>query len=145
VITLRGIGEMEPKNDSDFANSVTLDLDPQQNDEFQTRRAFVNLQPSSRDGELWNAMDKASDDVAKVFANSHKIDVIKNGQVIATNLDPGSLAAILPHKFSDASGSVRELANGRWWQLLPVWPDADRPVCRRAHRVRNPDRRRSAR
>jgi hypothetical protein len=55
VITIRGVGEMEPKNDNDFGNSVTLDLDPQQNDEFQTRRAFVNLKPSSRDGELWNA------------------------------------------------------------------------------------------
>jgi choline dehydrogenase-like flavoprotein len=109
VITIRGIGEMEPKKDADFANSVTLDLDPQQNDEFQTRRAFVNLQPSSRDGELWNAMDKASDDVAKVFANGHRIDVIKNGQVIviATNVDPSSLATILPHKFSDASGLGR--------------------------------------
>src|SRR5215475_9995130 len=107
VITIRGIGEMEPKKDSDFGNSVTLDLNPQENDEFQTRRAFVNLQPSDRDGELWNAMDKASDDVAKVFANGQKIDVIKNGQVIATNVDPGQLTAILPFKFSDASGPGR--------------------------------------
>ncbi len=107
VITIRGIGEMEPKKDSDFGNSVTLDLNPQENDEFQTRRAFVNLQPSARDGELWNAMDKASDDVAKVFANGQKIDVIKNGQVIATNVDPGQLTAILPYKFSDASGPGR--------------------------------------
>jgi hypothetical protein len=109
VITIRAIGEMEPKNDNDFGNSITLDLDPQQNDEFQTRRAFVNLQPSARDGELWNAMDKASDDVAKVFANGHKIAVIKNGKVIpgAENVDPSSLATILPHKFSDASGLGR--------------------------------------
>jgi choline dehydrogenase-like flavoprotein len=107
VITIRGIGEMEPKKDDDFSNSVTLDLNPQENDEFQTRRAFVNLQPSARDGELWNAMDKASDDVAKIFANGQKIDVIKNGQVIATNVDPGQLKAILPYKFSDASGPGR--------------------------------------
>jgi choline dehydrogenase-like flavoprotein len=107
VITIRGIGEMEPKQDTDFGNSVTLDLDPQQNDEFQTRRAFVNLQPSARDGEFWNAMDKAADDVAKIFANGQKIDVIKNGQVIATNVDAGSLPTILPYKFSDASGPGR--------------------------------------
>jgi 3-keto-disaccharide hydrolase/GMC oxidoreductase len=107
VITIRGIGEMEPKQDTDFGNSVTLDLDPQQNDEFQTRRAFVNLQPSSRDGELWNAMDKASDDVARVFANGHKIDVIKNGQVSKLNVDPSQLSSILPYKFSDASGPGR--------------------------------------
>ena len=42
VITIRGIGEMEPNNS---ANNVTLDLNAQQNDEFQTRRAFVNLHP----------------------------------------------------------------------------------------------------
>jgi choline dehydrogenase-like flavoprotein len=107
VITIRGIGEMEPKNDNDFGNSVTLDLDPQQNDEFQTRRAFVNLQPSARDFELWNAMDKAADDVAKLFANGQKIDVIKSGQVIATNADATSLPTILPYKFSDAAGIGR--------------------------------------
>jgi len=107
VITIRGIGEMEPKNDNDFGNSVTLDLNPQENDEFQTRRAFVNLQPSARDAEFWNAMDKASDDAAKIFANGQKIDVIKNGQVIATNVDASQLPTILPYKFSDASGRGR--------------------------------------
>ncbi|MCS6306263.1 MAG: DUF1080 domain-containing protein [Nitrospira sp.] len=107
VITIRGIGEMEPKNDNDFGNSVTLDLNPQENDEFQARRAFVNLQPSPRDTELWNVMDQAADDLAKVFANGEKIDVIKNGQVITTNVDPNQLSTILPYKFSDASGRGR--------------------------------------
>lgn len=107
VITIRGIGEMEPKNDNDFGNSVTLDLDPQQNDEFQMRRAFVNMRPNSRDRELWDVMDKASDDVAKIFANGQKIDVIKNGKVIARNIDPSSLPTVLPYKFSDGSGPGR--------------------------------------
>lgn len=75
VITIRGIGEMEPKNDNDFGNSVTLDLSPQENDEFQTRRAFVNLQPSSRDQALWDAMDKASDDVAHLFGGGLEFEV----------------------------------------------------------------------
>lgn len=101
VITIRGIGEMEPKQDGDFGNSVTLDLNPQQNDEFETRRAYVNIQPSSRDWELWGAMDNAIDDVAKVFANGQKIDVINkfNGQVIATNVDASQLVTILPYTF----------------------------------------------
>jgi choline dehydrogenase-like flavoprotein len=107
VLTIRGIGETQPKQDSDFGNSVTLDLDPQQNDEFQARRAFVNITPSARDQALWDAMDKASDDAAKVFANGHNIDVIKNGQVIATNVDPSLLPTILPYKFSDAAGIGR--------------------------------------
>jgi len=75
VITIRGIGEMEPKPDGDFGNSVTTDLNPQQNDEFQTRRAFVNIQPSSRDQELWDAMDKASDDVAHIFGGGLEFEV----------------------------------------------------------------------
>jgi choline dehydrogenase-like flavoprotein len=75
VITIRGIGEMEPKADGDFGNSVTLDLNSQQNDEFQTRRAFVNIQPSSRDQELWDAMDKASDDVAHIFGGGLEFEV----------------------------------------------------------------------
>jgi len=107
VITIRGIGEMEPKQDTDFGNSVTLDLNAQENDEFQTRRAFVNLQPSARDFEFWNVMDQAADDVAKIFANGQKIDVIKNGQVIATSVDAASVKTILPYKFSDASGPGR--------------------------------------
>src|SRR5215813_9531604 len=107
VITIRGIGEMSPKDDTDFGNSVTLDLNPQENDEFQTRRAFVNVQPNARDAELWNAMDKASDDVARIFASGLKIDVIKNGQVIATGVDPSQLPTILPYRFSNASGPGR--------------------------------------
>lgn len=107
VLTIRGIGEMQPRPDGDFSNSVTLDLNPQQNDEFQMRRAFVNLVPTSRDNELWDAMDKASDEVAKVFANGQKIDVIKNGQVIASNVDTTQLKTILPYKFSDLSGPGR--------------------------------------
>src|SRR5262249_58171219 len=65
------------------------------------------LQPSARDFELWNAMDKASDDVAKIFAGGQKIDVIKNGQVIAPNVDVAQLSTILPYKPSDASGVGR--------------------------------------
>jgi choline dehydrogenase-like flavoprotein len=72
VITIRGIGEMEPNNS---ASNVTLDLNPQQNDEFQTRRAFVNLQASARDLALWDAMDKASDDVAHVFGGGLEFEV----------------------------------------------------------------------
>ena len=104
VITIRGIGEMQPDNGM---SNVTLDLNPQQNDEFQTRRAWVNLQPTLRDQELWNAMDKASDDIALIFANGEKIDVLANQQVIATNVDPHALATILPYKSSDASGPGR--------------------------------------
>jgi choline dehydrogenase-like flavoprotein len=99
VITIRGIGEMQSNNP---ANNVTLDLNPLQTDEFlQTRRAFVNLQPGARDSELWNAMDTASDDVARIFANGQKIDVIKNTKVI-TGVDASALSTILPFDASSA-------------------------------------------
>jgi choline dehydrogenase-like flavoprotein len=72
VITIRGIGEMQPNN---AASNVTLDLNPQQNDEFQTRRAFVNIQASTRDLALWEAMDKASDDAAHIFGGGLEFEV----------------------------------------------------------------------
>jgi choline dehydrogenase-like flavoprotein len=112
MITIRGIGEMEPKKDTDFDNSVTLDLNAQEDDEFQTRRAFVNLHPSVRDEEVWNAMDTASDHIAKVFANGQNIDVIKTGRVITTDVNPSQLSLILPFKISDASGPGRRDGSG---------------------------------
>jgi choline dehydrogenase-like flavoprotein len=140
VVTIRGIGEMQPNNP---ASNVTLDLSPQQNDEFQTRRAFVNLQPNARDGELWNAMDKASDDAARAFANGNNIDVIKNGQVIASNVNPSLLPTILPLKSSDASGPGRRDGLGTTHHeagTLRMGNDANQSVtdanCR-FHRVTN--------
>src|SRR5262249_20281542 len=112
---------MGPKQGTDFGNSVTLDLDPQQNDEFQTRRAFVNLQPSARDMEFWNVMDTAADDVAKIFATGQKIDVLKNGQVIARNAEPASLS-----RFCRSSSPTRA--------VLAAAMASARPTTRRARR-----------
>lgn len=82
VITIRGIGEMEPQNPDNF---IALDPEP---DEFGVRRAFVSLadprspgQParnpkSARDLALWDAMDKAADEVAKVFAGNQPYEVL---------------------------------------------------------------------
>ncbi|MDQ3624434.1 MAG: hypothetical protein M3463_18415, partial [Verrucomicrobiota bacterium] len=53
VITIRGIGEMEPfdpDNPSAQTNRVRLDPDP---DEFGVARAFVELHPTDRDLQLW--------------------------------------------------------------------------------------------
>ena len=72
IVTIRGIGEMQPNNG---ASNVTLDLDPSQVD-FGERKAYVNLQPNLKDMQLWEAMDKASDDLAIAFANGHKVDFL---------------------------------------------------------------------
>lgn len=71
VITIRAIGEMQPNNSN---SNITLDLNPA-NVDFNERKAYVNLQPSSKDWELWDAMDKASDDLAHAFAGGHDFEV----------------------------------------------------------------------
>ncbi len=67
VITIRGIGEMQPN----ATNRIELQPNDPTNIEFVDvagQRAKVALRPSALDGALWNAMDDAADDVALVFA-----------------------------------------------------------------------------
>jgi choline dehydrogenase-like flavoprotein len=73
VITIRGIGEMEPQNPGSF---VRLDPEP---DEFGVRRAFVAIGTTAKDQALWDAMDRASDDAALVFANGQPYEVLGSG------------------------------------------------------------------
>jgi choline dehydrogenase-like flavoprotein len=70
VITVRSIGEMQPQNDTSF---VRLDPEP---DEFGVPRAFVQVQPTSQDMQLWQAMDDAADDAALVFAAGGDYEVL---------------------------------------------------------------------
>jgi len=101
VITLRGIGEMEPEND---ANRVSL---TNALDEFQYPRAFVSLAPSAGDLEIWEAMDHASDQVALIFANGKPYEVLVDGgyQAAAANQSP---VALVPHgpKRRDGMGTT---------------------------------------
>jgi hypothetical protein len=70
VITIRGIGEMRPNNPSSHV-TVSSALD-----EFRLPRAFVSINPTADDGELWDAMDKAAEDVALAFANGLPYEVL---------------------------------------------------------------------
>ena len=73
VLTMRGIGEMRPDN----ANTkVTLAGEV---DEHGVTRAFVSINPSAEDKALWDAMDKASDDAALVFAGGQPYEVLIGG------------------------------------------------------------------
>ena len=105
VITIRAIGEMEPDNPN---SNVTRDLDPAQVD-FGERKAFVNLTPSPRDMELWEAMDTASDKLAAAFAGGHKIDILTgNGNsVLATGVDASQYPTIVPHQINGANNGNR--------------------------------------
>jgi hypothetical protein len=101
VITIRGIGEMQPRNP---ASNVTRDLNPAQTD-YNERRAYVNLNASVKDMELWEAMDKASDELAAVFANGQKIDIIaRNKKVVAPGVDAATYPIVVPHQITNAAG-----------------------------------------
>jgi hypothetical protein len=65
VITIRGIGEMEPDNPASHITRVSDSL---------VRATIV---PSARDEELWTAMDTASDQVARVFAAGQPFEIRK--------------------------------------------------------------------
>jgi len=70
VITIRGIGEMESQNPGNY-----IKLDPE-SDEFGMLRAFVSIIPTEKDLALWDAMDNAADDVARLFANGGPMEVL---------------------------------------------------------------------
>jgi hypothetical protein len=107
VVTIRGIGEMESNNPD---SHVTLDMNPAE-EEFGVRRAFVSIKPSARDMELWVAMDKASDDAARIFANGNNVDVIVRGNVKATNVNPANLAQVLPYRIKDPNDATKDINN----------------------------------
>jgi len=106
VVTIRGIGEMQPNNG---ASNVTLDLDPSQVD-FGERKAYVNLQPNQKDMQLWEAMDKASDDLAIAFANGRKVDFLhpSTNAVVQLGADVATIATVIPHL-----GRDQQHPNGR--------------------------------
>jgi choline dehydrogenase-like flavoprotein len=98
VITIRGIGEMQPSNP---ANGVQLDPET---DESGVQRCLVSLpdpsQPatpqSQKDRELWDAMDQASDQVARLFANGNDFEIFTGGGPIKVTAN-ADLRAVLPY------------------------------------------------
>ena len=63
VMMVRAVGELQAGNSG---NRVTLSGET---DEFGMRRAFVSINPTQNDAETWTAMDHASDQVRKIFAD----------------------------------------------------------------------------
>lgn len=90
VITIRGIGEMQSDNPASRVSSVP--------GSSQVRAAIV---PNAWDLELWAAMDRASDQVAKVFAAGKDFEVRKpdgSWKRVSAGVD---LELELPHTFRD--------------------------------------------
>jgi choline dehydrogenase-like flavoprotein len=109
VMTIRAIGEMQPNNPG---SRVTLDPGPSEQDEFGIQRALVTIPDprdpavrasnpkAARDFELWNAMDQASKDVAKLFGIAAPPDPSRDG-LGTTHHETGGL-----HMGAEASDSV---------------------------------------
>jgi GMC oxidoreductase len=81
VITIRAVGEMQRMSSN---SNVTLDRDPNQTD-YGARRAYVNLNAGPKDSQLWDAMDLASDQVAKIFAGGLPFEILIKGQGVPAN------------------------------------------------------------
>ncbi len=111
VITIRGIGEMESQNPDSQVR-----LDPEL-DEFGMPRAFVTIADphqaernvkSNKDLALWNAMDRAADEVARVFANRQPFEVLTPCAVVKVAPD-ADLAQVLPYAYGRHGGRRDEL------------------------------------
>jgi len=115
VITIRGIGETQSHNPN---SHISLALD-QPTDEVGVHRAFVALKPNDKDNALWDAMDQASDDVAKVFAGGKDFEVLtSNGMVkVASNVDLNQVAPYQDVK----SGGRRDGLGTTHHEAGPLW------------------------
>lgn len=105
VITIRGIGEMQPNNPN---SNVTLDLNPNEVD-YGERKAYVNLNLTVKDQQLWDAMDAASDELAVALANGEKIDIISRNpttQIVERDVDATRLTTALPYRIPSTANDV---------------------------------------
>lgn len=91
VVTIRAIGEMDSRNPQS-----RIELDPEV-DEFGAQRAKVTISTTARDQELWTAMDKASDDVARAFARGQPFEVFTPAGAVKAD-STTDLQQVLPYK-----------------------------------------------
>ncbi len=116
VITMRGIGETEGRNPGSFIRLAT----EQPVDEVGVSRAFVTYNLNANDMALWETMDKASDDVAKLFANGNNFEVLSNSNAWLPANTATDLKALLPYDFRwnggrrDGMGTTHHEAGTLW-------------------------------
>jgi choline dehydrogenase-like flavoprotein len=92
VINIRGVGEMEPRNPRNWVK-LSSELD-----EFGVPRAVVSLFASDRDNAVWDTMDRASDQVARVFARGKPFEVLMPGNSWRSAQPAEDLSKILPYE-----------------------------------------------
>lgn len=129
VVTIRGIGEMEPDNPE---SRITLDPEL---DEFGVRRAFVRLadprQPggSARDLALWHAMDRAADDVARVLAGGHDYEVLIDGRALPVPAGRPASEVLPFERRRDDIGTTHHEAGTLWMGTDPATSVTDPDGC----------------
>jgi len=109
VITIRGIGEMQRQN-PDSRVSLAGELD-----EYGLPRAWVSLKSNAADGDLWNIMDRAADDVALVLADGKPYEVFLGGGAFASaaaGQQPSTLLPFLNRR--DGIGTTHHEAGTLW-------------------------------
>jgi hypothetical protein len=90
VITIRGIGEMQPNNPNSRVMAVSG------TDQVRTEIALT-----PKDEEMWRAMDQASDQVAKVFASGKDFEIRLPNGAWKRVAPSANLEAELPLTFRD--------------------------------------------
>jgi choline dehydrogenase-like flavoprotein len=98
AITIRGIGQMASANVGNLAaHPSRVELDMNRTDEYGVRRVFVTLTPGQDDNDLWTVMDRASDAVAKLFANGQPFQVVFDGGATVNAAPDDDLSIISPY------------------------------------------------
>jgi choline dehydrogenase-like flavoprotein len=101
VITIRGIGEMQPGNPD---SRITLSAET---DEVGVQRAFVHLTPTDKDKALWDAMDRMGDEIARVFSGGKPFEVLDAAGSWVTVQPADDLSKVLPY-IDRADGGRRD-------------------------------------
>ncbi|MCC6555617.1 MAG: DUF1080 domain-containing protein [Polyangiaceae bacterium] len=120
VITIRGIGEMEPQSPG---SHVTLSAET---DEVGAQRALVRIAPSARDSALWDAMDRAADDLARVCAGTRGFEVLtREGWRPVPAGDPSAqLPVLVPYTYM-ADGGRRDGLGTTHHEAGTLWMGGD--------------------
>jgi choline dehydrogenase-like flavoprotein len=122
VVTIRGIGETQSQNPNSRI-SLPPGQPPDNDDEFGAQRAFVTLDLTDKDNALWQAMDRASDEVARVLAGGKDLEVLtRNGMVkVPPTTD---LSLVVPYE-PMANGGRRDGLGTTHHEAGPLWMGDD--------------------
>jgi len=136
VVTFRGIGEMTGSQDPTLAKSTGqfpswMDLSDQ-TDEFNRRRAWVNLVTGTQEDQLWRAMDDAALALALKVAggNGANIQYFYKDSFVNDGNDPGSWHSVPPppspnNNPSDARNKVRDGLGTTHHEAGTLWMGAN--------------------